>query len=152
MEEENLYKLLINQIRTCVGRVLSQVEQARLLLAMSALKERSKTLLDMVDEASFLLEAYPIELEGKAVKLLSGNALALLAKAHISLSAIGDWNKDTLSAALRDLADSEDIKLRKLAQPLRAALTGRHASPGIFEVLYFLGREESLKRISDHKN
>ena len=61
-----------------------------------------------------------------------------------------DWDLEPLTEAIRGLAEAEGLKLGKLAQPLRAALTGRNASPGIFEVLYFLGRQESLDRIGDH--
>ena len=117
---------------------------------MSALKERSQTLVDLADKAEFLLYVHPLPMEEKAAKLLVGDAPALLAKAYTCLSTLSDWNKDALSTALRGLAEAEGMKLGKLAQPLRAALTGRNASPGIFEVLYFLGRQESLDRISDN--
>ncbi len=150
MDEGELCGLLINQIRAGIGRDLSQVERARLPLAMSALKERSQTLVDLADKAGFLLDAHPLPMEEKAAKLLVGDAPALLAKAYTCLSTLSDWNKDALSTALRGLAEVEGLKLGKLAQPLRAALTGRNASPGIFEVLYFLGRQESLDRISDN--
>ena len=150
MEEGELCGLLINQIRAGIGRDLSQVEGARLPLAMSALKERSQTLVDLADKAGFLLDDHPLPMEEKAAKLLVGDAPALLAKAYTCLSTLSDWNKDALSTALRGLAEAEGMKLGKLAQPLRAALTGRNASPGIFEVLYFLGRQESLDRISDN--
>jgi len=151
MDDEKLYSLLIDQIRKKIGRNLFQAEEARLPLAMNALKERAKTLLDLADEAEFLLEGPPLLSEEKAAKLSSGNTPALLAKAYICLNSITEWDKDFLSAALRDLAEIEGIKLGKLAQPLRTALTGRDASPGIFDVLYILGREESLDRIADYK-
>ena len=152
MDEGLLCELISEEISTNIGRKLSQIERTRLSLAMSALKERSQTLTDLADKAEFLLEVRPLPVEEKAAKLLSGDAPVLLTKAYDCLVSISDWNKDTLTSALRDLAETEDVKIGKLAQPLRAALTGRNASPGIFEVLYFLGREESLNRIGDYKN
>ena len=118
--------------------------------AIDALKERSQTLVELADKAGFLLDTRPLAMEKKATKLIADDVPELLATAHTCLSALTDWNKDALSTALRGLAETEGMKLGMLAQPLRAALTGRNASPGIFEVLYFLGRQESLDRISDH--
>ncbi len=150
MDEAELCKLLAAQLSQAHDRDLSDVEAARLPLALDALKERAKTLVELADKAGFLLDGRPLALEEKAAKLLEGEAPAILARAHAALSAVEDWNLDTLTEAIRSLAEAEGLKLGKLAQPLRAALTGRNASPGIFEVLYFLGRRESLDRIGDH--
>jgi glutamyl-tRNA synthetase len=60
-----------------------------------------------------------------------------------------DWEHDALDAAVRNVAEEAGVKLGKLAQPLRAALTGKSTSPGIFDVLVLLGRDESLARIAD---
>ncbi len=150
MDEGELCELLIDEISAGIGRDLSQVEKVRLPLAISALKERSQTLVELADKAGFLLDARPLAMEKEAAKSITDDVPELLAKAHACLSALTDWNNDVLPAALRGLAETEGMKLGKLAQPLRAALTGRNASPGIFEVLYFLGRQESLDRISDH--
>ncbi|MDP6830246.1 MAG: glutamate--tRNA ligase [Alphaproteobacteria bacterium] len=150
MDEAELCALLAAQLTQEHGRALSDVEAARLPLALAALKERAKTVVELADKAGFLLDGRPLALEEKAAKLLLGEAPAILARAHATLSALDDWDLDALSEALRGLAEAEGLKLGKLAQPLRAALTGRNASPGIFEVLFFLGRQESLDRIGDH--
>ncbi|MBT3370318.1 MAG: glutamate--tRNA ligase [Rhodospirillaceae bacterium] len=150
MDEAELCKLLAAQLCQGQARELSAVEAARLPLALDALKERAKTLIELADKAGFLLDGRPLALEEKAAKLLEGEAPAILARAHACLGAVEDWNLEPLTEAIRGLAEAEDLKLGKLAQPLRAALTGRNASPGIFEVLYFLGRQESLDRIGDH--
>ncbi|MGU7895951.1 hypothetical protein ACV2YQ_26390, partial [Escherichia coli] len=81
--------------------------------------------------------------------LLSGSAPALLAQVHAALDAVEDWDTEALETAVRQVADDAGVKLGQVAQPLRAALTGRKTSPGIFDVLDLLGREESLGRISD---
>jgi glutamyl-tRNA synthetase len=150
MDEGELCQLLAAQLRQTQGRDLSEVELARLPLALDALKERAKTLVELADKAEFLIASRPLMMEEKAAGLLQGEAPALLTRAHSCLLSVREWDLDNLTAAIRGLAEAEDLKLGKLAQPLRAALTGRNASPGIFEVLYFLGRQESLDRISDH--
>ena len=150
MDEAELCQLLAAWLCQDQVRELSDVELARLPLALEALKERAKTLSELADKAGFLLDGQPLPMEEKAAKLLLGEAPAILARAHSCLSALEDWSLELLTEAIRGLAEAEGLKLGKLAQPLRAALTGRNASPGIFEVLYFLGRQESLDRIGDH--
>ena len=150
MDEGELCRLLADRLRQTLDRDLSAAELARLPLAIGALKERAKTLVELAGGAEFLVAGRPLAMEEKAAKQLTGGAPALLAKAHACLQTVEEWNLDDLTAAIRSLAEVEDLKLGKLAQPLRAALTGRNASPGIFEVLYFLGRQESLDRISDY--
>ena len=150
MDEGDLCRLLSDRLAGSTDRALTDIERARLPLAIGALKERSRTLVELADKAGFLLDGRPLAMTEKAAKLLADDAHALLAKAHARLGEVADWNHDELAAAICGLADAEGLKLGKLAQPLRAALTGRDSSPGIFEVLYFLGRRESLDRIGDH--
>jgi glutamyl-tRNA synthetase len=73
----------------------------------------------------------------------------LLTDAHRKLAALADWDAASVEAAIREVAEGKSVKLGKLAQPLRAALTGSTTSPGIFDVLALLGRDESLARIAD---
>ena len=80
---------------------------------------------------------------------MTPEARVLLKAAHGALSALESWEQDRLEQAIRDVAEREGVKLGKLAQPLRAALTGRTTSPGIFDVLVLLGQGESLNRIED---
>ena len=88
-------------------------------------------------------------MDEKAASLLDDPGKALLAEAREALAATGEWSAPALEAAVRTVAERGGIGLGKVAQPLRAALTGRTASPGIFDVLALLGREESLGRIDD---
>ncbi|MHA6719454.1 glutamate--tRNA ligase [Sphingomonas sp. RS6] len=117
--------------------------------SMAALKPRAKNLLELVDGAGFLFRTRPLELDEAANALLEGDARALLAQVHGALDASVTWDTEALEAAVRTVADEAGVKLGNLAQPLRAALTGRRTSPGIFDVLVLLGREESLARIAD---
>jgi glutamyl-tRNA synthetase len=119
------------------------------LAAMPSLKERAKTLLDIVDGARFLLADRPIHLDDQARALLTANAKALLAGTAAELAQVEPWTAEATERVVRGFAERQGAKLGAVAQPLRAALTGRTTSPGIFEVLTVLGKSESLGRIAD---
>ncbi|PJK29561.1 glutamate--tRNA ligase [Minwuia thermotolerans] len=123
--------------------------RARLLAIMPSLKERARTVAELAESAGFLFAERPIATNEKAARLLSGEAPEILAGVRDSLAALEDWNAAAAEAAVRDYAETNELKLGKVAQPLRAALTGSNVSPGIFDVLVALGREESLARIGD---
>ena len=126
-----------------------EAAKARLTRGMSGLKERAKTVVELADAASFYLSERPLEISSKAAGLLAGDAPALLGRLRQTLAAVETWEVDTLDAAARDFAGIEQLKLGAVAQPLRAALTGSHASPGIFDVMAALGRDETLGRLDD---
>ncbi|WP_099867727.1 glutamate--tRNA ligase [Pararhizobium haloflavum] len=119
----------------------------QLLLAMPGLKERARTLVELADGARFLFIEAPIENEDKAEAILAEGGRDVLRPLLPRMEAVEDWEIETLETLVRDHAESLELKLGKVAQPLRAALTGRTTSPGVFDVLWVLGREESLKRI-----
>jgi glutamyl-tRNA synthetase len=122
---------------------------AGLRAAMPFLKERAKNLIELTDNSKFLTAKRPLALDDKAARLLDAEARARLGRLALSLSAIDDWSGEPLEAAVRAFAEGEALKLGKIAQPLRAALTGGVVSPGIFDVLTALGRAESLGRLDD---
>jgi glutamyl-tRNA synthetase len=128
---------------------LSGEQKPLLVKAMPELKPRANTLLQLAEGAAFLFDQRPLEVDEAASALLTSDARALLAAAHDKLAALADWDGASLGAAIREVAEASGVKLGKLAQPLRAALTGRTTSPGIFDVLALLGRDESLARIAD---
>jgi len=129
---------------------LDDRRKAQLLAAMPGLKERAKTLVELVDGAAFLFVERPLPLDEKAAGLLNADARAILRGAHGALSSVqGDWSAASAEASIRDFAQAGGHKLGAVAQPLRAALTGRSTSPGVFDVLAVLGRQESLARIGD---
>ncbi len=117
--------------------------------SMHALKPRAANLREIADGAAFLFRTRPLEMDADAATLLEGDAKAILYSVHVALDALADWNTETLEAAVRQVAETAGVKLGVVAQPLRAALTGRRTSPGIYDVLALLGREESLGRIAD---
>ena len=118
--------------------------------ALPGLKERAKTLVELADSAEYLWVQRPLAMDEKAAALLEADeARKVLADLHARLSALDSWDAETTEAAVRAYAEETGLKLGKAAQPLRAALTGRGTSPGIFDVLAVLGREDSLARIAD---
>ncbi len=119
------------------------------LTALPGLKERAKTLVELTESASYLWRQRPLENDEKAIKILTDEARAILADLNGVLSDVSDWDAEILETAVKAYAEDKDLKLGKVAQPLRAALTGRGTSPGIYDVLIALGRDESLARISD---
>jgi glutamyl-tRNA synthetase len=149
---------LIRQVRellphldngTEIAAKFEKVGWDRLAAALPTLKERAKTLLDLIEGAAYLTAQRPIALDDKAAKLLDAEARATLAKALPQLEATTDWKVPALEAAIRAFAEATGQKLGKVAQPLRAALTGRAVSPPVFDVMAVLGREEALARIRD---
>ena len=127
---------------------LDAAQKALLLKAMPELKARAHDLNQLAEGATFLFASRPLQVEEGAAALLTPESRALLAKAREALDK-AEWNHDALEQSVREVAEAEGVKLGKLAQPLRAALTGRTTSPGIFDVLALLGKSESLARIED---
>jgi glutamyl-tRNA synthetase len=123
--------------------------RSRLLAAMPGLKERAKTLVELIDGARFLIADRPIAIDDKAQALLTGEARAMLGELKTELAAAEPWTADRVEQAVRSYAERAGRKLGAVAQPLRAALTGRTTSPGIFDVLTVLGKDESLARLGD---
>jgi glutamyl-tRNA synthetase len=118
--------------------------------ALPAMKERAKTLVELLDNASFLIRERPFELDAKASQILADPAAtANLRGISERLRNLGGWDAATVEAEVRAFAEAAEAKLGAVAQPLRAAVTGRTVSPPIFDVLAILGREESLARIAD---
>jgi glutamyl-tRNA synthetase len=123
--------------------------KAKLLKAMPGLKERAKTLVELKTSAAYLFVQRPLSMDDKAKALLNDEGKAALASLIPMLKSATEWTAASLETAVKSHAETTGQKLGKLAQPLRAALTGTSTSPGIFDVLEVLGRDESLGRIWD---
>jgi glutamyl-tRNA synthetase len=121
----------------------------KLEAALPSLKERARTLAELIDGAAFLIAARPLDLDEKAARALDAGARALLARLLPRLEAAPDWEATALEGLVRAFGEAEGAKLGAVAQPLRAALTGRAVSPPVFDVMAALGREEALARIRD---
>ncbi|MFD0917513.1 glutamate--tRNA ligase [Pseudahrensia aquimaris] len=126
--------------------------ERQLVDAMPGLKERAKTLLELFDGARFLFDARPLPMEDKAKAILDaddGAGRTVLAELAQKLDEIPLWSLEEIEQTVRAFTDAKELKLGKVAQPLRAAMTGRTTSPGIFDVVWVLGKEEALARIHD---
>ena len=124
-------------------------EKAQLVRAMPEIKARAHDLNGLAEGARFLFEQRPLALESAAKALITPESRPLLGQASTAFAALAEWTVETIEAAVRQVADETGQKLGKIAQPLRAALTGRTTSPGIFDVLLHLGQGESIARIDD---
>ena len=128
-------------------KLAGDVDLALLTQAMPVLKVRAKDVNELAASAAFLFAKRPLAMEEKALALLTDEARSLLGQIHGRISS-AEWSLDALEASFKAMAEELGLGLGKLAQPLRAALTGQTTSPGIFDVLVLLGREESLARIA----
>jgi len=130
------------------GKLTAELRN-KLLAAMPGLKERAKTLVELVESARYVFADRPLALDDKAAVLLTAEARSLLGEISVELRQVEPWTVGATEQAVRAFAERKGIKLGGVAQPLRAALTGRTTSPPIFDVLAVLGKSESLSRLQD---
>ena len=149
-DNHRLAALVAPRLAATLGRPLTGPETERLALGMDGLKERAKTLVELADSAAVYVRQRPIVLDDKAAALLDTEARGHLSHLADRFSALGDWRKEGLEEEARTYAESRGLKLGKVAQPLRAAVTGATVSPPIFEVMQILGRAEILARIKEN--
>ena len=147
-DDARLVALVAERLEHTLDHPLIEADRDRLLRAMPELKLRPKTLAELAANARFLIAKRPIHPDDKAARLLTSQARRQLAALLPTLDR-AEWRADALEERVRSFADANGVTLGAVAQPLRAALTGSVASPGIFAVMEFLGREESLGRIAD---
>ncbi len=148
-EGDRLVELIEPSLSTRLGRDLSEVEKGRLHRGINGLKERAKTLVELSESAFFYIAPRPLQMNEKAAKLLAEDGRQKIASLRAVLADLDLWGQETTENAVKQLAETQDIKLGNLAQPLRAALSGSNVSPGIFDVMDVLGREETLGRLDD---
>jgi glutamyl-tRNA synthetase len=128
---------------------LTPATRAQLLQAMPSLKERAKTLIELIDGSYFIFADRPLQIEAKAQVLLTAETRELIGRLRAALEQVTTWSVETTESAMRAFAEENNLKLGAVAQPLRVALTGKTTSPGIFEVLSVLGRDACLARLAD---
>lgn len=148
-EDERLAELIAPMVAALIGREIEAADVALLAQALPVLKPRARTLGELAEGATFLFRTRPLDLDERAAGLLKAGSADLLALVHAALTALPEWTAEATEQAVRGVSEAEGVKLGDVAQPLRAALTGRATSPGIFDVLVLLGRDESLGRIAD---
>lgn len=127
---------------------LTAAQSTGLEAALYCLKERAKTLPELIEKAHFVLTSRPIEADEKAAKNLDDAARDMLRELTPHLQN-GSWDKETLEEVMNGFAADRDTKFGKLAGPLRAALAGRAVTPSVFDMMLVLGRDETLARLTD---
>ncbi len=150
--DDELAGLALPFVEDNLGQALDAAGRERLLKAIPDLKPRAKTLVELAERARFYVSKRPIAVEPEARKVLDDTARARLKDLHAALDLLVDgpqWNAPHLERFVKEYCVTASLKLSDVAQPLRAALTGAKASPGIFEVMAVLGRAESLGRLAD---
>jgi len=148
-EDGRLLEQILPMICARLGGDVDETGRQRLMAGMDGLKQRAKTLVELSENALFFVSAPEFPLANqKAAKLLTGDGAELVAEARARLAALDDWKPEAMESLVREMAEQEGLGLGKIAQPLRAALTGSNVSPGIFEVMEILGRTESLERLA----
>ena len=148
-DDARLVKMIQVRLGESCGQELTPTDFTRLVTAMPELKQRVKLIPQLIDNALFIVQNRPLDIDGKAEIFLTNDAKFLLKELSQILAEVVDWDIASIESALRNFVVSNDLKLGTIAQPLRASLTGKTTSPGIFEVLFILGRDESLGRIND---
>jgi glutamyl-tRNA synthetase len=148
-DDERLTSLIMPRLQTILDGKLAEGTESRIKKGMSGLKGRAKNILDLSDNSIFYARFRPLELDEKAARLLTTEAVALLHRLRDQLAGLEEWNADNLEGYVRECAEAAGAKLGTIAQPLRAAMTGGTVSPGMFEVMEVLGRDETLGRLDD---
>ena len=149
---ERLYDVMLETAQE-VGRLTDAdgliANKATVLASLPELQPRAKTVLELIDLAQFIYAVRPLPIEASAAEQLTAEARVNIGSFAELLRGLNDWSVTAIDAAARTFAESKGLKLGKVAQPLRAALTGRTISPGIFEVMVLIGRDETLARLED---
>jgi glutamyl-tRNA synthetase len=148
-DDGRLAGLVMERFAANANATLAEGARDRIMRGMEGLKQRARTVVELAENAAFYAARPPLALSPKAAQLLSGGARRDLRELRPLIAAAEPWSGESLEAAVRAHAERSGTALRALAQPLRAALTGREASPPIFEVMDVLGRDETLRRL-DH--
>jgi glutamyl-tRNA synthetase len=148
-DDARLAGLIGDRLAKNKGSALDEEDRGRVMAGLAGLKPRAKTLLELADAAAIYVRPRPLAFDDKAAKLLDDEARARLGEVARRLSDLEPWEEPVIETAIKDLVDEAGIKLGKVAQPLRAALTGTTVSPGIFEVMAVFGKAETLARLGD---
>lgn len=147
-DDERLVNEISGRVATIAGLdAIDAAQKETLIKGMSGLKERAKTLIELAESSAFYVTDGVASFNEKAQSLIDSAPEGLFAELANSLEALDTWTEESVDASVRATAEKLDLKLGKVAQPLRAVLTGSNSSPGIFEVMIVLGKDQTLKRI-----
>ena len=147
-DDMRLTELVTPRLVALLGRPLSPIHRNRLCRGMPGLKQRAKTIIELAESAAFYGRDGLQPFTDKARRLLDEDAGDRLSALMPRLTSLDDWQEERLEDIVRDYCEDLGIGLGRLAQPLRAALTGSAVSPGVFEVACILGKDECLSRLA----
>ncbi|MCC7260473.1 MAG: glutamate--tRNA ligase [Alphaproteobacteria bacterium] len=148
-KNEHLVEVVVPEMEKQVGHPLSRLAYLRLEKGMGGLKQRAKTVKELVDSALFYVLDRPLPFNDKAEKILQEGGKDIIRGVFPLLEGVTDWKSEKIEDAVRIFAEGKALKLGNVAQPLRAALTGSNISPGVFEIMEILEKDESLARLKD---
>ncbi|MCL4105315.1 UNVERIFIED_CONTAM: hypothetical protein GTU68_055446 [Idotea baltica] len=147
-EDAALLQEIIEFLEITCQPALTSVQSTDLSRSLYCLKDRAKTLPELLDKANFILKKSPLDLDERAAKALDSVSRGILMELTPHLQN-ATWSREALESTLSQVAEAQELKLGKLAGPLRAALSGSAASPSAFDMMMILGREETISRIKD---
>ncbi len=150
--DEFLVDLIIPRIECLLSKTLNNYMKKRLLLGMPSLKQRAKNINILAESALFYCQELPLGFNDKAAKFVNKGTINNVKSLGKLLEKLDIWEISELETSTKEFAISNEIKLGEIAQPLRVALTGSSVSPGIFDIMHALGRDETLSRINDFGN
>ena len=149
MDNDQLGDLVMERLKSEFDGMLAEGAAARVKKGMNSLKERANNLVELTDNAKFYSISCPLSLNEKAAQILDTEAREHISNMRAQLADVDDWTEETVQNTAKSYAEACLLKLGKVAQPLRAALTGSSVSPSVFEVMAVLGRDETLARLDD---
>ena len=147
--DETLFELIKGPIEERIQSSLDQESIKRLKNGIPALKSRAKTIPELIDNIVFYVQKRPLILNKKATNILNSDARKRLAQLAEILGELGIWSEQSIEKVTKDFANQQEINLKQIALPFRAAITGTTISPGIFEVAKILGQQETMGRLKD---
>ena len=148
MEDDVLVREIQAYLAATDAEELSAAQQDGLGDAMYCLKDRARSLPQLLEKAHFVLTSRPIELDEKSAAALDDVSRGILTELTPQLQN-ASWTRDTLEAIVSEVAERHDLKLGKLAPVLRAAIAGRAVSPSVFDMMLVIGRDETVARLAD---
>ena len=149
-DNARLVELVLPELEKQTGNKVDDLGKARLLNGMEGLKQRAKTIIELADMAKIYVFHRPLQMDDKAASIVADDSQKAIVTTILPMfEQANDWNAEAIQQIAKDYADAQETKLGKVAQPLRAALSGRTVTPSVFEMMEVLGREESLARLKD---
>ena len=148
MADEDLVSEIERFLVATQQPALSQSQKDGLATAMYCLKDRARSLPQLLEKAHFVLASRPLDRDEKSQAALTDVFRGILTELTPQLQN-ASWTRDTLEATVSEVAERHDLKLGKLAPALRAALAGRPVSPSVFDMMLVIGREETIARLTE---